>query len=519
MNYVGQQLGNYRLLRLVGQGGFADVYLGEHLYLKTPAAIKVVHMRLESSVLTHFLREARMIARLDHPHIVRVLEFGIEGTIPFLVMNYAPLGTLRQRHPKGSVLSPDLITGYIQQIASALQYAHQANVIHRDVKPENMLLGLHKNILLTDFGLSIVMRGTESLSPHDPHTYAGTTAYMAPEQFAGKPCLASDQYALGIVAYEWFCGTWPFVGTDREIAAQHLSVPPRSMRERGALVTPDIEHVVMKALAKDPQARFACVEDFARALEHASRPYIAFTASPTASLALPASQRTMPIQRVPRVHRPSRRAVFLGLGLVGMTTLGIALAGEASAWYNFLRPSVVRSTETPIPTPRQARPAAVPADIAPSATATPADPSLSGYAAIHSPVASPSLVQETPSGDVLSAPTTLPSPTPSSSVAQDATLAVRILRAPSVVRRYQQVHIDVGTNITPVTVTLHVTYDIPNRTYLSPPRTTDSEKRASLFWLVNVPASSIGSTARLTVVAADQQGNYAQTVTQIAISA
>src|SRR5713226_9215827 len=103
---VGQHLGNYRLLRLLGQGGFADVYLGEHIYLKTPAAIKVLQTRLAKDDLQGFLSEARAIANLVHPNIVRVLEFGVEGDTPFLVMDYAPNGTLRQRHPKGSRVLP-----------------------------------------------------------------------------------------------------------------------------------------------------------------------------------------------------------------------------------------------------------------------------------------------------------------------------------------------------------------------------------------------------------------------------
>src|SRR6266849_9361624 len=102
---VGQQLGNYRLLRLLGRGGFADVYLGEHAYLKKPAALKVLHLRLGEQDTAQFLREAQTLAGLDHPHIVRVLDFGVEGETAFLIMEYAPNGTLRQLHSKGSLLS------------------------------------------------------------------------------------------------------------------------------------------------------------------------------------------------------------------------------------------------------------------------------------------------------------------------------------------------------------------------------------------------------------------------------
>src|SRR5579859_7111504 len=136
---VGQQLGNYRLLRLLGAGGFAEVYLGEHQHLGTQAAIKVLSAKLNAEGTERFRDEARTIARLRHLHIVRVLDFGVEGNVPFLVMENAPGGTLRQRHPKGSRLPPGQIASYLKQLASALQYAHDHHRIHRDVKPENML--------------------------------------------------------------------------------------------------------------------------------------------------------------------------------------------------------------------------------------------------------------------------------------------------------------------------------------------------------------------------------------------
>src|SRR3989442_1782119 len=138
---VGQQLGNYQLIRLLGEGGFAEVYLGEHIHLGTSAAIKVLHTQLTSEDVDKFRNEARMIARLVHPHIVRVLEFGVEGKTPFLVMDYAINGTLRQRHPKGTRVPLAIISDYVKQITDALQFAHDEKLIHRDIKPENMLLG------------------------------------------------------------------------------------------------------------------------------------------------------------------------------------------------------------------------------------------------------------------------------------------------------------------------------------------------------------------------------------------
>ncbi len=134
---VGQQLGNYRLSRLLGKGGFAEVYLGEHVYLKTPAAIKLLQTKVANEEdLQAFLKEAQTIAQLVHPHIVRVLDFGVDGETPFLVMDYAVGGTLRQRHPRGTQLPLTTIVSYIKQVAEALQYAHEEKFVHRDVKAE-----------------------------------------------------------------------------------------------------------------------------------------------------------------------------------------------------------------------------------------------------------------------------------------------------------------------------------------------------------------------------------------------
>ncbi len=132
---VGQQLGHYRLLSLIGEGGFAEVYLGEHIHLGTQAAVKVLHARLASDDIAQFRAEARTIARLVHPHIVRVLDFGIEEHVPYLVMDYAPNGTLRTRHPKGEQVPLASVVSYVKQIADALQYAHDEHLVHRDIKP------------------------------------------------------------------------------------------------------------------------------------------------------------------------------------------------------------------------------------------------------------------------------------------------------------------------------------------------------------------------------------------------
>jgi len=266
-NHIAQQFGNYRLVRHLGRGAFSDVYLGIHVHLKTPAAIKLLHTELTSSDVEKFRNEARTIARLEHPHIVRVLDFGIEDHTPFFVMVYAPNGTLRQRHPKGSILTLATIVSYVTQIAGALQFAHNQKFIHRDIKPENMLLGGHNEVLLSDFGFVQIAQSSISQSTKE---MAGTIPYMAPEQFHGKPRFASDQYSLGIVVYEWLTGDRPFQGSVLEIATQHMINPPPPVRVKNPAVPPEVEEVLLTTLAKEPQQRFATVQAFANALQQAS---------------------------------------------------------------------------------------------------------------------------------------------------------------------------------------------------------------------------------------------------------
>src|SRR5436305_5234418 len=141
---LGQQFGNYQLVTLLGQGGYAEVYLGQHVRLSLQAAIKVLHAYLTDQEAEHFYQEAETIAKLTHPSIVRILDFDVQEGVPFLVMDYAPGGSLRRRYPKGTLVPLPQIVSCVKQVAAALQFAHAQKFIHRDVKPENMLLGRHQ---------------------------------------------------------------------------------------------------------------------------------------------------------------------------------------------------------------------------------------------------------------------------------------------------------------------------------------------------------------------------------------
>jgi serine/threonine protein kinase len=359
---TGQQLGNYHLIRTLAEGGFAEVYLGEHVHLGINAAIKVLHAQLTSEDLKQFREEARSIARLRHPHIVTIFDFDVNGDVPFLVMEYAPNGTLSQRHPRGSHLSPTTILSYLRQISGALQYAHDQRLVHRDVKPENMLIGERGEILLSDFGIAVVASATTQ-------DVVGTPAYIAPEQIEGKPLPASDQYALGIVVYQWLCGTYPFHGTSGEITVKHLSAPPPSLCEQLPDLPPGIEQVVQKALAKKPQERYASVQDFANAFEAAilppslHLPEINTTGEPVVStrnfyldatipvhVPVTATQAASPPSAAPeKTHKrlPSRRSVLLCLTALATT----AVAGTGVSWLAHLSSITHARSKVPSPTP------------------------------------------------------------------------------------------------------------------------------------------------------------------------
>lgn len=262
---IGQEIGNYRLVRLLGQGSFANVYLGEDTRQCTQVAMKVLRWRLFGNEATSFRNDAQRIRQLVHPNIVHLLDFGIDDTMPYLVMDYIQGGTLRQRHLHGDPLPSATLCPFVTQIATALQYAHDRGLVHRNVRPENILIGANNKVLVSDFGIELEMQSIPSQPRRKELT--GIIAYMAPEQLQDEWCAASDQYALGIMVYEWLTGSLPFQGTFLEVASQQLLTPVPSLREKVSALSPVIDKVVLKALCKDPSNRFASIREFAFALE------------------------------------------------------------------------------------------------------------------------------------------------------------------------------------------------------------------------------------------------------------
>lgn len=289
-NREGQKLGNYRLKKRLDGGGYADVYLAEQIYLGMEVAIKVLKSpNLTKEEREQFIAEAKLVAKLDHPHIVKILEFGIEPgqNTPYLVMDYAQEGTLRRRYPRGTQVPLEKIALYAKQVADALEYAHSAlhphTIVHRDVKPENMLIKRADHLLLSDFGIAVAGFNTGNLSKQlalisankemvpIPESIPGTPTYIAPERLLkpNQTQRSSDQYSLAVVVYEWLIGKPPFVGSELEVCSKHINDGPPLLSQPPYNVAPEIEDVVMKALAKKPEFRYATVKEFAHNLDAA----------------------------------------------------------------------------------------------------------------------------------------------------------------------------------------------------------------------------------------------------------
>ncbi|MEO7021661.1 MAG: protein kinase [Ktedonobacteraceae bacterium] len=272
---VGQALGHYQIKRQVGYGGMATVFLAEDIHLNREVALKVFWPRPGETqdFLRRFGREARVLAQLDHPHILPVYDYGEQGEMAYLVTPYLSGGTLKELLQERKVLPPSEAIKLLAQILPALQYAHERNLIHRDIKPANLLFKADGTLVLADFGL-VKVTESEDKTNAPLHTLtqsgqmiAGTPEYMAPEQIEGNAVPASDIYSLGIVLYEMVTGVRPFVGsTLMSILMKHMQEPPQPPHLHNRYITPQLEAVILRSLEKEPSKRFARPADFQQAL-------------------------------------------------------------------------------------------------------------------------------------------------------------------------------------------------------------------------------------------------------------
>lgn len=271
----GQTLGTFSLESLLGVGGMAEVYRARDLVLQRDVAVKVLPRSLaeDPNYVARFREEARVVAALTHPNIVPVYTFGEEHGLLYLVMPIMRQ-SLRDLIDTDGALPPSEAAQFTLQVAAGLEAAHALGLVHRDVKPENVMLDAEGHALLTDFGIA---RELATLKRREPRTLAatglpvGTPEYMAPEQLEGRPLdQRADIYSLGVLLYELLTGTAPFrAETPYSVAAKVLTepiVPPSALQPR---LWPEIEAVVMRALSRHPQDRYPDMPAFAAALRQA----------------------------------------------------------------------------------------------------------------------------------------------------------------------------------------------------------------------------------------------------------
>jgi serine/threonine protein kinase len=375
----GQMLGPYRIITQIGKGGMANVYKAYQPSVDRYVAIKVLPSQLAESqeFATRFHQEARIIAKLEHPHILPVFDYGESDGVAYFVMRYLEAGTLRDKMEAGRPLPLNDIDRIFTQLAEALSYAHSFGIIHRDLKPANALIDSHGNIFLTDFGIAKLM---ESASPRLTQTDAimGTPAYISPEQAQSQPVdQRSDIYSLGIILYEMVTGRVPFVAdTPLAVLFKHISDP----LPLPSLVKPDIpapiEKVILKALAKEPKDRFSTADEFVaawkRALEEKETVQrVSEGTSPPTKYTVPSDQT----QRKPAPVKPAATKSGMPTGwIVGclavacvlFSVAGVAILG--ANWRNIplLNPA---ATDTPLPLPTETA-SPIPATEVPLPTAT-----------------------------------------------------------------------------------------------------------------------------------------------------
>jgi len=285
-NLTGITLGNYRVLAVVGRGGMATVYQGYQSSLDRYVAIKVLSSSLQSDpdFNERFKREAETVGKLRHQNIMQMFDFGNHGALSYMVMEFISGQTLKEyiraQRASGRRLPPEEIVHITNAVAAALDYAHDHGLVHRDVKPANIMLRHEPNKsnrneisytpILTDFGVARILEGLQRTGSGQA---IGTPDYMSPEQARGEPAgPRSDIYALGVVVYEMVTGQLPFNGESAlAVLLKHLNEEPPAVRLKASEVTEELEMTLQQALAKDPIDRFAHPTDLAFAVAQAYR--------------------------------------------------------------------------------------------------------------------------------------------------------------------------------------------------------------------------------------------------------
>jgi tRNA A-37 threonylcarbamoyl transferase component Bud32 len=339
---TGRDIGRYHIVERLGEGGMATVYKAFDNRLERYVAIKVIRTDMFApsvleEVLKRFEREAKALARLAHPHIVKVHDYGDFEGMPYLIMEYLPGGTLKGYTGKPMPFAE--ASRLLAPVARALEFAHKQNILHRDIKPANILIDQSEQPMLTDFGIAKILDAGQTTNLTASSVGIGTPEYMAPEQGMGGAVDArADIYALGVVFYELITGRRPFsADTPMAVLVKHINEPLPRARQFVSGLPEDVEAVIFKALAKQPDERYPDMGAFASALEHLGNiasPTARLTTAPAASIPTFAPEkRTTPpptntrtavqstgaTASVPRKQEKRQNyGLWIGLGVLGL---------------------------------------------------------------------------------------------------------------------------------------------------------------------------------------------------------
>jgi WD40 repeat protein/tRNA A-37 threonylcarbamoyl transferase component Bud32 len=328
---IGRQLGQYTIIAMLGSGGMATVYRAQQTSIRRDVAVKVIETKLTDNpeFIRRFEREAQTVANLNHPHILKVFDFGNQDGLIYLVMELQAGGSLAARLKANGKLDAEDVARYLDQIGAALDHAHNRGVIHRDLKPQNVLLDQDNNAILSDFGIARIAGDMTRMTGSG--MAMGTPSYMAPEQWYGRDVDArTDVYALAVMTYELLAGALPFTGdTPPTLMYQHLNDPPPPIRRLRHDLPQSVEKVLIKGMAKRPEARFQSASEFASAFREA------LSGKTPKGVDIAAAQRPMtpqqgtetkvsvPVPRAPERRRPS---VLIGLGALTILVLSAVIA-------------------------------------------------------------------------------------------------------------------------------------------------------------------------------------------------
>src|SRR5947207_4139376 len=241
---IGKQIGTYRLIEEIASGRFGTTYRAKHILTDRVIALKMLHIHLAAEEIEHFTQEVQFVTSLQHPHILPILEIGLDDSRPYFVSEYASGGSLRQQLNKTRVLTWDEALTILKQIGEALKYTHQQKIVHCDLKPENILFDAQGEVVVADFCIATVL---STMSLQQLADLKSDSLYMAPEQFLGKVSKKSDQYALGCMAYEMLTRQLPFSAADfSTLGPKHKELKPMSPRQMNRDIPTYSEEAILK---------------------------------------------------------------------------------------------------------------------------------------------------------------------------------------------------------------------------------------------------------------------------------